>query len=211
MMEALFFRCYYAYLKGDFKEAKLFFDFLKEEFHNTRDKNALNKYQLNQLKEVSVALKTGKVSAGKWIEQNEEDIKIEKGKSDKNHKQLVRAIYDSSNQLKDLLGICDESFHVDNIEQPCGNNERIDMVYMDSVYAYPVEVKPGLGGHDVVGQILKYDLSLRMNLHLKFWKEVKPITICWDYSDFARKELKKRNVITIKHSSTEKGLKLQLI
>lgn len=210
MMEALFYRCYYAYLKGNFEETKTFFNFLKEEFHKTQNKEALNKYQLKHLKKISEALKTGIISNSTWIQFNEEDDDVVKtGKSDKNHIQLVRAIYDSRDELKEVLRIKDDCFHLYNIECPCGQYGRIDMVFKDNTYIYPVEVKPGLGGHDIIGQILKYDLYLRLKTHLKFWSDVKPITICWDYSKFVKKELKKRNIIPIKHHSIKNKLKFE--
>jgi hypothetical protein len=208
MITALFHKCYYAFLRGNLKESQMFFDFLKEEFRKTGDRNALNVYQLRLLKRAKTAIDTGKISRAAWLKESDTENHIIKEKPDKSHKELVRAIYEESSQLKDLLGDTHNNFHLDNIEQPCPPHGRADMVYLDSVYAYPVEVKPGTGGHDVVGQILKYEQALQMRIHIRFWEDVRPVTICWGYSDFALNELKRSGVTTIQYRSNKKGLKL---
>lgn len=210
MITALFHKCYYAFLRGDLEESQMFFNFLKEEFRKTGNRNALNKYQLRLLKKAKTALDTGKTSRDAWLQEPDVTCfsKSERPNPDKSHKDLVRAIYAETTQLRDLIGDSCGNFHLHNIEQPCPPHGKADMVYLDKIYAYPVEVKPGVGGHDVVGQILKYDQSLRMLLHLRFWEDVKPITICWGYSDFAINELKKCGVITIQYRPIKKGLKL---
>lgn len=210
MITVLFHKCYYAFLRGDFEESRIFFDLLKEEFREVGDRNALNKHQLRLLKRAKTAIDTGKVSQAAWLQNpnlnNADEAK--KLKPDKTHKQLVRAIYEESAQLKELIGNTLEGFCLHNIEHPCPPHGRADMLYLDNVYAYPIEVKPGAGGHDVVGQILKYEQSLRMLLHIRTWEDVRPITICWDYSEFALKALKGFGITTLKYRTTKKGLKL---
>lgn len=210
MIVALFHRCYYAFLRGDLKESQMFFNFLREEFRKIGDKNALNRHQLKLLKKAKTAIDTGKVSRAAWLEK---PISInssvdQKPKPDKNHKELVRALYNESAQLKKLTGSNCEKFHLYNIEHPCPPHGKADMVYLDGLYVYPIEVKPGVGGHDVVGQILKYEQSLRMLLHTRFWEDVKPVTVCWGYSEFALSELKKSGVITLQYRPNKKDLKL---
>ncbi len=213
MMSALFYRCYYAYLRGDLKEARMFFDFLREEYKSTGDREALDEYQLRHLKKVRGALQTGILPQSSWLveEDSQAPAAPSNGKSDKSQAQLVRAIYDQSDYLQKLIGSSCGQFRLHNIEQPCEPHGRVDMFYTDSIYAYPVEVKTGVGGHDVVGQILKYDQATRMKLHLRFWHDVQPITICWGYSDFAINELKKRGVLTIQHRESKEGLRLSRV
>lgn len=213
MMSALFYRCYYAYLRGNLKEARMFFDFLREEHKKFGDREALDKHQLRHLKKVREALQTGTLPQSTWLneEGSRAPIVPERGKTDRSQNELVRAIYKNSNDLQKIIGSSCELFRLYNVEQPCSPYGRVDMFYTDSVYAYPVEVKTGIGGHDIIGQIMKYDQATRMKLHLKFWHDVQPITICWGYSDFAINELKKRGVLTIQHRETEKGLKLSRV
>jgi hypothetical protein len=66
MLESLFFRCYWAYLRGQFQECSVLYEILKEEFKHTGHKDSLSDSQLTELKKIREALKTGKksVSAG---------------------------------------------------------------------------------------------------------------------------------------------------
>lgn len=209
MLKALFHRCYYSYLRGDLEEAKMFFEFLRDEYRKSGDKNALSPYQLRLLRTVRDALRGKEVRSVTW----EEDLPAEALKppeNDQSHRDVVREIHRSIKQLQNALGRSVGELRLHNIEHPCPPG-RMDMLYLDDVFAYPVEVKPEAGKHDIVGQILKYDLSCRMNIHLGFWQDVQPVTVCGGYSKWALRELKKHGVITILHTNSKNGLNLKKV
>lgn len=210
MMSALFFRCYYAYLKGDLKEARLFFNFLIKEYKETKDRNSLSKAKLRLLKDVRIALQTGKVSQYSWVKEEQNASKLSENKVSKRAQDvLVKQIHQEKDSLREILGDTGPGFHLNSIEHPCDPFGRVDMLYRSDTTAFPLEVKTGTGNHDLVGQISKYDLALRFQLHWNLWEDVKPITICKDYSDFALKELKKRRVLTLQYFDKNKKISLK--
>lgn len=198
MIVSLFHQCYYSYLRGDLDNTKMFFTFLREEFKKRKDKNVLDKHQLNLLKKVKKALDLGTIATKDWASTDIPDTTLSI-KMDKNHKEIVNAIYDSTRKLGEILSRSNEEFYLYSIEHPCPPYGRADMLYMDNTYAYPVEVKPGLGNHEIIGQIFKYDLYCRFQLHKRFYSDVIPITICGGYNKFVLGELKKMGVVTLIH------------
>ncbi|MBD3260558.1 MAG: hypothetical protein GF334_02600 [Candidatus Altiarchaeales archaeon] len=112
---------------------------------------------------------------------------------------LVRKIhYEGLEGLNKILG---ERVDLYNLEHPCPPYGAVDMVYMGSETAYPLEVKKDHGGHDLIGQIMKYDLFFKMRLHLEHYRYVQAVTICKTYDGFALRELKKMGVQTLKYST----------
>ena len=187
----------------------MFFEFLRDEYRKNGNPDSLNQYQLRQLKTVRDAVKGKEVRKVVWEDEVPVET-LEAPDTDKDHKEVVRAIHRSVEQLKNAIGDLIGDLVLHNIEHPCAQG-RMDMLYLDDVYAYPIEVKPEAGRHDIVGQIMKYDLSCRMKIHLGFWQDVRPVTICGGYSKWALRELKKLGVITVKHTSLKSDLKLERV
>lgn len=211
MMATLFYRCYYAYLKGDLEESRLFFNFLTKEYKSCKDKKVFSKRKLMLLKDVRTALQTKKVGQDNWVKDDLNASKMAENKVSKRpQNELVRLIHDDLENLRTILN-APNNFHLYNIEHPCDPFGRVDMLYKDDSVVYPVEVKTGTGNHDLVGQIAKYDRSLRFQLHLNLWENVLPVTICKNYSDFAIKELKKRGVTTLQYFEKNKKVTLRPI
>ena len=52
MLSALFFHAYYAYLQGDLEKTRMFYEMLKEEFKVSKNRDALDQYQLRELKNI---------------------------------------------------------------------------------------------------------------------------------------------------------------
>lgn len=212
MIEAFFHKCYYSYLDGNLENAKMYMDFLREEFRSTGNKDALNKYQLRHLKKVRDAIKEESIRESVWTEKLKEVPDSTPSKeSIKKHQDIVKEIHKNAFTLKSILSSNIGEFLLENIEHPCPPYGRIDMLYRDDVYVYPVEVKPGRGDHDIVGQILKYDRFCRKNLHLRLWEDVKAVTVCKSYSNFAFQELKRRGIITVLFESIGNGIKLEKV
>ena len=103
MINSLYFHCYYAFLRGDFPETKMYYDFLKEEFGKKKDINALKSHQLHTLKKIREAITTGNLPRGSWM--NETPIQGPPTQPTAKFKQneLVWKINKEIDQLKEIL------------------------------------------------------------------------------------------------------------
>jgi hypothetical protein len=210
MVESLFFQTYYSYLKGDFNSAKMFFHFLKEEFKNKKDPEALNRKQLLILKEIQFSIKNGKIEISEWVGENESSAAIDGDSPDIKQTELVKKIhFETHNSLKELLK--SDELQLYNIEHPCGKYGAVDMVYYDPEIFFPVEVKRHEGKHDLIGQIAKYTLYFKLGLHMKMYFDVIPVTICNSYNAHTLKKLKGMSVVTLKYDLRGDRLKLRRV
>ena len=210
MIEFLFFQTYYSYLKENFEDTKMFFQFLKEEYKIRKDAHALTKKQLRVLKEIKFSIENGKIKPASWVE--EDAVLITKNENEPKIKQpeLVKKIYfEGTDTLKKLFHA--DSIALYNIEHPCGKYGAVDMVYKDRDIVYPVEVKIHERKHDLIGQISKYTLYFKLNLHLKMYTEVQPVTICNSYNPHTLKELKVLSVNTLKYDLIEDKIKISWV
>jgi hypothetical protein len=202
IVEALFFKCYYSYLKGDLEDTTMFYAMLKEEFRTEGCPNALSDYQFRELARVKSALDGGSVSSKGWLEEPTQDIRG--SAADMSQKDLVKKIYlEGTTTLRDLLNARD-TFYLYNIEHPCGQYGFVDMFYRDDETAFPLEVMVGEGDHKLIGQIMKYDLSCRLHLHEKFYFRVQAVTLCSSYNDYTLAELKRNGVVPLLYTMGEK-------
>ena len=197
MIEALYHFCHRAYLLGDKPGARKYFDMIRAEYRAGASKKSLHREQYLTLKSIRIALETGAVPAQSWVEDLPAAPKKQEGIG-VSQDELVRRIHREA--LDDLQGILGQDVWLANVEHPCPPYGRADMLYMSEDTAYPVEVKRKDGDHDVVGQIAKYDLYMKLRLNLKLYKRVRAITICAGYSPFAHRELKARSVETLVYS-----------
>jgi hypothetical protein len=199
MLDALFFHTYYSYLQGDKENTQMYYELLQEEFNVRRNSTALNLSQLQELKAIREALKSGTLTKNAWVNESETPIVKDMGSGLKQTALIKKIHTEAIDSLKKCLGSTD-ALCLYNLEHPCGSHGRVDMVYMDDEIVYPTEIKPLEGKHDLVGQIEKYALYFRMHLHLKHFKRVQPVTICGGYDVHALTELKRMSVLTLKYS-----------
>lgn len=210
MIETLYFKSYYALLKGNLEECRMYLDFFKEEHKLNPNHKPLNKYQLQGLKDIVIAVSTGNISRytsniDPYVTDNVPAVIAPQKQSE-----IVEKIHkEAFSELRALIN-AGEGFRLVNIEHPCGDYGAVDMYYRGSEVAYPTEIKKDEGAHDLIGQIMKYDLYFKLQLHLKFYQTVRPITICHSYNNFTLGELKKMGVITLKYK-IEDRLKLTLL
>jgi len=210
MIQTLFYKSYYAYLMGDKETASLYYTLLKEEFKVSGKPNSLKPLQLKELKKIKEAITSGSIASTNWLaepivstEEQDKSIELEKD--------VVKRIhYEGFEKLRELLHSNDK-FYLYNLEHPCADYGKVDMVYMDDRIAYPVEVKRGIGKHDLVGQVMKYTLAMKMKLHYNFYEEVRPVTVCSGYKDYAVQELKKHGIITLVYEAVENKFTLKLV
>ena len=191
----------------------MFYEMLRDELKNTKDKNPLCPEYLSELKKVRDSIKTGSFVSGSWVEDRT-PIRIPKTSKEEftgNQDDLVRKIhYEAFDELKDLLGGRD-GFRLYNIEHPCGIYGAVDMVYSDGYTSYPLEVKKDEGRHDLISQIAKYDLSFKLHLHLKKYRKVEPVVVCGHYQNNVIKELKSIGVTVLMYWLEEGKVRLTKI
>ena len=209
MVEAMFFKAYYAYLKGNLKEAEIYYSILKEEFRNKGDPFALSPSQLQKIKKVFIALKTGSMGTTTWLEEDVPEV-VEKEKPGIRQNELVKRLHhEAFEDLKKCIG--SQSLYLYNIEHPCGDYGKVDMVYYDDHVAYPIEVKRHEGKHDLIGQIGKYAMHFNLCLHNKHYDDVVPVTLCRTYNTQTLKKLKMMEVLTLRYYFSEDKIKISNI
>jgi hypothetical protein len=208
MVEALYFKTYYSFLKGDLLNTQMFFDFLVDEFNKRKNREALSKKQLRELKTIRSAIKTGKIEGYEWVPESSISTADTNSSPDIKQYDLSRRIhYNGLQQLQELLNAPDLELY--NIEHPCGIYGAVDMVYRSHNISYPIELKVSEGKHDLIGQINKYTLYFKMQMHLKHYDEVQPVTICNNYNQHTLTELKRLSVITLKYDLIDDGIRIK--
>ena len=204
-IEALYFFTYYAYLLGNLKDASMYYSLLKEEFKDIGRQDSLEAHQLLELKRIKHALNTGDIAQATGIEAPIELGPPAEAPSNTDQKALIRKIYlHGTEQLKKILD--EEDLYLYNIEHPCGEYGNVDMVYRGKDIVYPVEVKKDQGKHDLIGQINKYTLFHKLQLHLKHYKFVRPVTICQSYLPYVQKWLKQYGILTLGYKKDENNI-----
>lgn len=209
MINTLYFYCYYAFLKGDLPNTEMYYSFLKSEFRKKGDPAALKPHQLCELKRVREALKTGNLPRGGWLDDTASQGPCTQPTAEFKQDELVWKIHQNIGQLKELLQ--DEELYLYNLEHPCEPYGNVDMVYRGRDTVYPLEVKKDQGRHDLIGQIMKYDLFHRLKLHYRHYDFVQSITVCSSYDDFTLRELKRLKVKPIVYTIINDRLCLKML
>lgn len=210
MVESLYFQTYKAFLLGDLTNAKMYFEFLVEEFRNKKNPKALSNNQLIVLKTIRSALQSGMIEKQQWVSESSIPLYNPQETPNINQVELVRRIhFGGLKRLAELLQAPDLELY--NIEHPCGAYGAVDMVYKSKDTVYPVEVKRHEGKHDLIGQIGKYDLHFKLNLSLKHYESVQPVTLCNSYNPHTLAELKRLSVITLRYNITDDSIKIDPI
>lgn len=205
MVETLYHLCHNAYLLGDREGARKYFELIKSEYRDGAPKDSLDREQYLRLKSIRVALETGSMPKQSWVDDLPPAPEGRDG-LDGRQDDLVRRIHTEA--LDDLKAALGEDVRLANVEHPCPPYGRADMLYMSDGTAFPVEVKRKDGGHDVVGQIAKYALYMRLRLMLHHYRRVRPVTICAGYAPYAHRELKAQSVETLVYTESDGRIKV---
>lgn len=184
----------------------MYYSLLRDEFKIHGTHNSLKNHQFLELKRIKEALDSGNIFYNKWLDESpiqelpkSLDIRIKQ-------KELIRKIHTQGlEQLKNLLN---DDIYLYDIEYPCKPYGFVDMVYMGRDTIYPIEIKRSRGEHDLIGQITKYDLYHRLQLHYKHYEHVKSMTICNSYQPFVIRELKKMGILTLNYFLTKNGIRI---
>lgn len=183
----------------------MYFDLLREEFKESGSRGALSEEQYRTLKMIRDAISTGSIATKSWVDDMGEAPPS--GGSVAKQDTLVRRIHQEA--IRDLRGILGPSIRLENVEHPCPPYGRADMLYMSDDTAFPVEVKKGTGGHDIVGQILKYRLFMSLRLHYHLYERVVAVTVCAGYEPHVLRELKSNGVKALAYSEKSGRLTLR--
>lgn len=202
MIETLYFRCYYSYLKGDLQQTRMYYEILREEFKVEGSVSSLKTSQMQELKKIKNALETGSIALNTWIDQTPVAGPDTQPIAEFSQDDLARKIFESSKQLEDLL---EDRLYLYNLEHPCEPYGAVDMVFMGEKTVYPVELKKDQGRHDLIGQIYKYDLYHKFLLHYKQYEIVQSVTICSSYEPYTLKSLKQLGYKTLLYSFNKTG------
>lgn len=208
MINTLYFKCYYSFLRSNISDTEMYYSFLKEEYRKRKDRNALKIHQLYELKRIREALNTGNLPRGSWLDETPILGPLTQPTAEFKQNMLAMMIDKNKDQLKELLK---DDLSLYNIEHPCGDFGKCDMVYMGKDTVYPLELKKDQGRHDLLGQIEKYDLYHQFRLHYRHYDFVQGVTVCSSYDSFTLKELKKMRVKTIVYSIVKDKLSLKLL
>ena len=209
MINTLYFKTYYSFLKGNLPETEMYYSFLKDEFRKRKDPNVLKPYQLYELKRVREAIRTGNLPRGSWIDDTSLQGPPTQPVAELHQDDLVWKIHQNFRQLKELLQ--DENLYLYDLEHNCEPYGACDMVYMGKNTVYPVEVKKDRGDHALIGQISKYELYFKFQLHLRHYERVHPITICSSYDRFTLANLKQFRILTLVYKQTEDSLTISKV
>ena len=107
------------------------------------------------------------------------------------HLDLIRNVYQSG-ALEKYTGPMDEVC----LEYPV-HYGNIDLMAISNKCAYVIEFKTDTATHAIIGQVMKYFIGLSLKFNLKFFNEVKIITVCPGYDPIALKGLKQIGAITL--------------
>jgi hypothetical protein len=210
MLETLFFKTYHSYLEGNLRDTEMYLAFMKKECKLHPGENTLNEHYIPELKKIITAVKTKSIPRQEWLS---DPVPSDSTGAKTSLKQaaLVKLIHEQGfNSLAAILQV-DKGFKLHNIEHPCPPFGAVDMFYQDSITCYPLEVKKDRGEHDIIGQIMKYELFCKRRLHIKAYYKVQPVTVCACYDTFTLGQLKQLGVVTIKYTETDGSITLKKI
>lgn len=185
--ECLYYRAFNSYLLQE-TSFKSNFEMLKKQYLDFPESfQILSQNEVNRLLQMEQAFKTNTFNIfngstaelGNNILPKMEEVEIK-------HRDLVFDIY--QNRETTLIP------HTGPIDSACfeypvlyGN---IDLMAQSGKCAYAIEFKTDTASHAIVGQVMKYYIGLSLLYNLKFFNDVKLITICPGYDQAAYNGLK---------------------
>lgn len=190
--EALFYRLLHSYL--------LYQPYFKEDYYILLDHykkygdsfKSLKKHELlwikkiqNDVKNDTYSLFSGKIDFNSPILES-----LTKEKTSQNHKDICRELIKRKDELlTPLTGTIDFI----NTEHPTVFG-IIDILIQSGRCAYVLEIKSTPADHKIIGQMMKYYVGLCLKIILKFYDEVKMISLCPGYDPETYKDLKRIGV-----------------
>ena len=185
--ECLYYRAYRSFLLQS-PEFNIDFQLLQKQRSDFPDSFSLltDKDQI-RLRQMQSAFYTGRFVIFEGCTYEFSNIILpDPGKSDKNHKELVNEIYKQRAViLEPYTGPIEDAC----IEYPVIDG-FVDLMAQSNRCAYIIEVKTSTADHAIIGQTMKYYVGVSLQLVLKFFNDVKIITICPGYDPASYRGLK---------------------
>jgi hypothetical protein len=183
--ECLYYKTYRTFLLQD-PEFKTNFELLAHQYYNyPQTFKIFTKNDIHRLVRMQDAFKTGIFSLFNGITFDRSTPILPKMDDiDQSHYELIRGVYKNGSLEKytgQINSMCLE------YPVPYGN---IDLMVISRNCAYVIEFKTDTATHAIIGQVMKYYIGLNLKLNLKYFNDVKIITICPGYDQIALKGLK---------------------
>jgi len=190
--ECLYYRAYRSFLLQD-PEFKVNYEILSDQYKRFPGTfKQFSKNDVLRLIRMQEAYKTGTFNLFKSISLNTSNTVLPKmGDIDQSHQNLVWEVY--------KRGVLEK--YTGPIENVCPEYPvlygNIDLMIIAGNCAYAVEFKTDTADHSIIGQVTKYYIGLCLQLNLKFYNDVKIITVCPGYDPVALKALKQIGTIIL--------------
>lgn len=190
--ECLYFKAYRSFLLQD-PDFKTNFEMLAHQYyHYPSSFKIFSQNEVQRLIQMQEAFRTGVFNLFKGVPLDFSNTVLPKMDNiDQSHQDLIREVYQSK-ALDRYIGtdtdIC--------LEYPViyGN---IDLMAIADQCAYVVEFKTDTATHAIIGQVMKYYIGLSLKFNLRFYNDVKIITVCPGYDPIALKGLKQIGATTL--------------
>ena len=191
--ECLYFRAYRSFLLQE-PDFKMNFEILAHQYyHFPNTFKIFSKNDVERLIQMQEAFRAGVFYLFKGINIDLTNTTLPKMNNIKQtHQDLIREVYKNGILDKFIGG----SINNVCLEYPViyGN---IDLMIIANNCAYVIEFKTDTATHAILGQVTKYYIGLCLKLNLKFFNDVKIITICPGYDPVALKGLKQIGATTL--------------
>lgn len=190
--ECLYYRAYRSFLLQD-QEFKTNFEVLAYQYyHYPETFKIFSQNDVYRLVQMQDAFRTGTFNLFKGISLDFPNIALPKMDDiNQTHQDLVYEIHESG-ALEKYTG---------PIKSTCPEYPvlygSIDLMITAGNCAYAVEFKTDTATHAILGQVTKYYIGLGLQLSLKYFNDIKIITICPGYDQISLKGLKQIGAITL--------------
>jgi hypothetical protein len=202
IIETYYYHIHNNVLLDDFKTAKMYLAFLREEYEDNYEQFRVleNDGRWEHLIELGNVIDNNLSLSKKYkniVKPIDKAPKQEEVSLFKNQVDLVKAIC----LAKDNLKLClsgDFDFHCCCIESETRYG-RVDLVAQDKDTIYPIEVKKSGAYHDCIGQIDKYIIHFKLGLINKIYQHVIGVVISSSFDNYVLNELHKVGAVAIKY------------
>lgn len=191
--ECLFYRAFRSYLLQN-SEFKMNFEILLDQYKShPKSFSVFSRNDVQRLIQMQHAYKTGNFNL---FQNNNDTISIIPPKGEdlkQKHSDIIQHLYKNKETM-----IVPYTGTIDDVcpEYPVlfGN---IDLLVISNGCAYSFEIKTDQATHAIVGQQMKYFVGLCLKLNLKYYNDVKLVTICPGYDNSAYIGLKQLGALML--------------
>ena len=184
--EALYFRLRRSYL---LRTSSIMDDYemLREHYHDHPESfKVFNKTELLDIKRIQRDVSEGRHTLfGSALDLSAPTDDTSREKSDKNHRELVKAVIRNPRALEPFTG----PINFLNTEHPVVFGS-VDIVAQSGAILHAIEVKTHAAGHAIIGQLMKYYVGLSLGTIRRHYDEVRLIALCPGYDAAASNGLR---------------------